>query len=159
MLPDIKRILYTTDLSDEAPKVFRYALKLARDHQAEITILHALEPLSTFAKSLVELHVAHSQSELMHGQARDTVKNTIEKRLEELCEHESCLGPDGREMVKEILVLEEQPAEAILATSRKIEADLIVMGSHHKSSLGDALLGSTAIKVLHRSVVPVFLVR
>jgi len=159
MLPEIKHILYATDLDSGAPRVFRYALKLAREHHAGITILHVLEPLGTFAQSLVELHVAHAETERLHEEAREKVRQTIDRRLSELCEAEQCQGADGRELVSEVRVIEGQPAEAILSTANSIKADLIVMGSHRHSALGDALLGGTANKVLHRSEAPVLLVK
>ena len=159
MLPEIKRILYATDLSNEAPQVFRYALKLARDNQAEVTILHVLEPLGTFAQSLVELHVAHEKAELIHAEVREKVRNDIEARLSDLCAAEQCQGADGRDLVADIRVIDGQPAEAIVATATEVGADLIVMGSHGHTALSDALLGGTANKVLHRSAIPVLLVK
>jgi len=159
MLPEIKRILYATALDSNAPQVFRYALKLAKEHHAGVTILHVLEPLSSFAQSLVELHVAHDQTTLMHEEARAKIRETIEQRLSELCEAEQCQGADGRDLVSEILVIDGHPSEAILATANTIGADLIVMGSHSHSALGEALLGSTANRVLHRSQTPVLLVK
>ena len=159
MLPEIKRILYATDLSSEAPKVFRYALKLARDNRAAVTILHVLEPLGTFAQSLVELHVAHEKTEMIHAELSDKVRKDIETRLSELCAAEQCQGADGRDLVADIRVVDGQPAELILKASGEINADLIVMGSHGHSALSDALLGGTANKVLHRSAIPVLLVK
>ncbi|MBT8332305.1 MAG: universal stress protein, partial [Deltaproteobacteria bacterium] len=47
MIPQIKRILYTTDLSDYSTFVFRYAINSAKKHGAAIIILHVLEPLSS----------------------------------------------------------------------------------------------------------------
>ena len=159
MLPEIKRILYATDLDSGAPHVFRYALSLAKQQQAEITIIHVQEPLSPFAQSLVELHVAHDQSEKMHQQARDKARGMIEQRLNELCEAEQCQGRDGRNLVVDIVVSEGQPTELILAKAAETKTDLIVMGSHRHSAIGEALLGSTTNKVLHRSAVPVLVVR
>ena len=159
MLPDIKCILYATDLDTAAPQVFRYALKLAKENHAAVTILHVLEPLGTFAQSLVELHVAHDQARMMHEEAREKVRKSIEQRLTELCEAEQCQGADGRDLVSDILVVDGQPAEEILATATKIQADLIVMGSHCHSTLSDTLLGGTANKVLHRAAAPVLLVK
>ena len=54
MLPAIKTILYATDLSQGSPYIFRYALTLARQHQAKIVVVHAIEPLTPFGQSLVE---------------------------------------------------------------------------------------------------------
>lgn len=159
MLPTIQRILYATDLTEDAPYVFRYALSIARKHGSSITILHVQEPLSPFAQSLVELHIAHQHSEEMHAEAREKIRTTIEQRLAELCDVENCLSSDGENLVTDIQVLEGQPAETILTAAHRADADLIVMGSHRHSVLGEALLGSTANKVLHRSLIPILLVR
>ena len=159
MLPDIKRILYATDLDSNAPHVFRYALKLAQQQHAEITIIHAQEPLSPFAQSLVELHVAHDQSEIMHEEARGKAHQMIEQRLNELCESEQCQDNNGRDLVKDIDVVEGQPAEKILEKAAAIDADLIVIGSHRHSAVGESLIGSTTSRVLHRSNIPVLVVR
>jgi nucleotide-binding universal stress UspA family protein len=159
MLPDIKRILYATDLDSHAPHVFRYALKIAQQQQAGITILHAQEPLGAFAQSLVELHIAHDQSEMMHEQAREQVRAKIERRLNELCDTEQCQDSSGRELVAEIAVVEGQPAEKILEKASSINADMIVIGSHRHSAIGEALIGSTTNRVLHRSEIPVLVVR
>lgn len=159
MLPEIKRILYATDLGNDAPQVFRYALKIAQQQQAAITILHAQEPLSAFAQSLVELHVAHDQSVLMHEEAREKARQMIEERLNKLCESEQCQDSNGRELVTEIAVVEGQPAEKILAKATEINADLIVIGSHRHSAIGESLIGSTTSRVLHRSETPVLVVR
>ena len=40
MIPQIKRILYVTDLSDNSAYVFGYAINSAKNHDAGIIILH-----------------------------------------------------------------------------------------------------------------------
>ncbi|MCK4620820.1 MAG: universal stress protein [Desulfuromonadales bacterium] len=157
MLPEIKTILYATDLGPGSPHVFRYALSLAQRHQGRITILKAMEPLTTFGQSLVELHISHNSSEQLHAEARAQVKQQLEERLHEFCAKEACVCDE--QLVTGIRVVEGQPAEVILAEARTLSADLIVMGTHRHSAIGEALLGSTAHKVLHRSEIPVLLVR
>lgn len=159
MLPQIKNILYATDLGPGAPYVFRYALSIARQHDAKITILHAVEPLGTFGQSLVELHISHAQSEQMHQQARAQITKTLEGSLERLCMQEAEQAPGGRQLVESILVRDGQSSATILDQARKSTADLIVMGTHRHTALGEALLGTTASKVLHGSEIPVLLVR
>ena len=43
MIPEIKRILYATDLSDNSAYAFRYAMNSAIKHDAGIIILHVFE--------------------------------------------------------------------------------------------------------------------
>lgn len=159
MLPKIKSILYATDLGPGAPQVFRHALGLAQQYDARIVIVHAAEPLSTFGQSLVELHVSHADSEKMHRDAREQVKNAIVARLHAFCEAELERAADGEQRVSDIFVVEGQASEVILEQASSVDVDLIVLGSHRHSALGEALLGTTTHKVLHRSGRPVLVVR
>jgi len=52
-----------------------------------------------------------------------------------------------------------EPADAIAALARKEKPDLIVMGTHGHSALGNVILGSVANGVLARCDTPVLLVR
>ena len=53
MIPEIKNILYATDLSENARYAFGYAVSLANRCDAKITVLHVVEELSSFARSMV----------------------------------------------------------------------------------------------------------
>lgn len=156
MLPKFEKILYASALGAGAPYVCRYALSLARQCQARVTVLHAIEPLSTFGQSLVELHVSHADSEAQHAEARSQVKSNLEQELHDLVRQETAEGEYDR-LIEGVKVVEGQPAEQILLEAEKIGADLIVVGSHRHTALGDALLGHTASKVTHRSRIPVLL--
>ncbi|MBU3954502.1 MAG: universal stress protein, partial [Proteobacteria bacterium] len=46
MVPNIKKILYPTDLSDNAKHAFRYAADLALKYDAMITILYVMEDMN-----------------------------------------------------------------------------------------------------------------
>jgi len=159
MLPKIETILYATDLEAGAPHVFRYAISLAQKYDARIAILHVIEPLSTFAQSLVEQYVSHQKSEQMHQDARNQLKQELEKRLEQVCKDELANDPEGRKRVTSIDVIEGQPALAIIQQADKLNADLVVMGTHRHTAVGEALLGTTAHKVIHRIDQPTLLVR
>jgi nucleotide-binding universal stress UspA family protein len=54
MTPVIKKILYATDLSENARHAFGYAVSLANRYDAGIIVLHVVEELSSFARSMVE---------------------------------------------------------------------------------------------------------
>lgn len=159
MLPKIKTILYTTGLGPAAPYIFRYALALARQHDARIVAVHGMEPLTPFAQSLVELHISHEQSEEMHRQAREAAKTRLRERIQRLCEMEANHDPEACNRVSEIRIVEGSPAQVVLATAAEVGADLIVMGSHRHTVLGEAMLGTTTHKVLHGADRPVLVVR
>lgn len=159
MLPKIQKILYATGLGAGAPYVFRYALSLAQQYGAKIAVVHGMEPLTPFAQSLVELHISHEQSEQIHQNAREAMVGKIEERLELLCTKELCNDSEGRSRVCGIVIEEGSPSEVILRQAEKSGVDLIVMGSHRHTVVGDAMLGTTTHKVLHSSKIPVLVVR
>lgn len=158
MLPKISKILYATGLGAGAPYVFRHALSQAQQYDAQVVAVHAMEPLSPFAQSLVELHVSHESSEEMHSQARETVKEKLRERIERICAKENS-GDLESCRITEIRIAEGQPAQVILEAAKELGADLIVMGSHRHTALGETLLGTTTRKVLHGSETPVLVVR
>lgn len=159
MLPQIKKILYATGMGPGAPYVFRYALALANQHDAQIIAVSALEPLSTFAQSLVELHISHEQSEDIHRTAQTQGKQRLRERIVRLCEKECAVDQVCTQRVSEIRLEEGQPAQVILTAAKEYAVDLIVMGAHRHTVIGDAILGSTAHKVLHSAAQPVLVVR
>ncbi len=159
MLPKVKTILYATGIGAGAPYVFRYALSLAHQYKARIVAVHAMEPMSNFAQSLVELHISHERSEEIHAGARDHAKARLNDRINRLIAKEIESIPEGRDLVSEIRILEGQPAVVLLEQAKAVGADLIVMGSHRHTVLGDAMLGTTTHKVLHSTPLPVVVVR
>jgi nucleotide-binding universal stress UspA family protein len=50
-------------------------------------------------------------------------------------------------------------AETLVRHAKRSGCDLICIGSHGRTALADALIGSTASKVLHISDVPVLLAK
>lgn len=159
MLPKIEKILYATGLGPAAPYVFRYALSLAQKYDAQLIAVHGMEPLSAFAQSLVELHISHDQAAEMHRQAHQKAKQRLQERIARLCSTEACLDPQGEHRVSAIHVVEGAPAQVVLQVAAEVDADLIVMGSHRHTMIGDAMLGTTTHKVLHSADRPVLVVR
>jgi nucleotide-binding universal stress UspA family protein len=58
----------------------------------------------------------------------------------------------------EKVVAEGRPVEVLLETAREHDASLIVVGSHGQGAVSAAFLGSTALKLLHHSDLPVLVV-
>ena len=159
MLPKIKKILYATGMGAGAPHVFRYALTMASQLDAQIIAVSAIEPMPAFAQSLVELHVSHQDAEQRHLEALKLAKERLRERITRLCEKECGIEPRCSNRVNLIEVAEGHPAEIILASAKRHDVDLIIMGSHRHTVVGDALLGTTAHKVLHSASQPVLVVR
>jgi len=159
MIPDIKNILYTTGLGSGTPYVFRYALSLAQKYDAKIHIIHGREPMPSSAQNMADLYVSKDKIAEIFDQALVDLEQKIVERLKRLCAKETAGDPQGIERVASITVAKLAPKQAILEEAEKRNADLIVMGSHQHSVLADAMLGTTTLKVLHRSKIPVMVVR
>jgi nucleotide-binding universal stress UspA family protein len=159
MLPKIETILYTTDLQHDASYVFRYALALARQHQAKIFAVHGMEPLPPFGQKLVEQYISHDTSEEKHRKARENVKAQLKMRMEKLCTKECNNAPSCENAVSSIQVVEGYPSQVIVDTANAISADLIVMGERYQNIVSKVVMGSTTRKVLHSADQPVLVVK
>ena len=159
MLPTLKTILYATDLGQHAPRVLRYALSLARSYGGGIVIVHAVEPLGPAARQMVELYTGREDVGRSETIRWPELERSLQGRLRSLCEGEGCADVPGGGLVTAMRILPGKPDEVILSEAARIAPDVIVMGSHGHSTVGEILLGSTAHRVSQRATVPVLLVR
>jgi nucleotide-binding universal stress UspA family protein len=158
MIPQIKKILYATDLTKNSAFAFFYAVDMARKHDAEIIILHALEPISPRVYGEGSFKV----EELLRESKKRERANDIEelkKNLQEFCRKtEVQIGSPCVQVVTEILLPVGHPAEEILKVAEDEGCDAIVMGTHGKGLLRQTFLGSVADQVLERTRKPVFII-
>jgi nucleotide-binding universal stress UspA family protein len=158
MLPDVKKILYASDIDKGSRPAFRAAVSLCGHYNSEITYLHIIEPLSASAKSVVETMMSEESLHEMHGEGLDNLKRKMEERIARFCETEL----EENEMLSEGSVLsrveEGTPWKTILRVADDIDADVIVMGTRTHSAVGQFLLGSTANKVMQNSKRPILIV-
>ena len=86
MVPEIKKILFTTDLSDTSNYAFNYAAILANRYDALITVLHVLKnPLPT-PENLVTNVLGEKRWQEILDQNETEVIEKIRLRLETSCE-------------------------------------------------------------------------
>jgi len=158
MLPEMRKILYSTDLSKGSTVAFEQATYLAKKTGAEIHILHIVEKLSTDAKITFQTYVMDKKSR--HDIFKERVLRAEEKLMARQAHFWEDLYPDEaevREQIKSIKVVEAYPAETIIKTAKDLEVDMIVMGTHEKGIM-HTFLGSVAKNVLNRSRIPVLIV-
>ncbi len=158
MLPEVRRILYCTDLSDTAINAFRYALLMAKASNAEIHILHVVGELSQDAKVTLKSHVQDSRKldEILRSRV-DIAKKEIARRADVLWSTSEDSEQNLKDQITSIDVQEGFAVEVILNKIQSDEYDLIVMGTHEKG-FAQSFLGSVAKTVLRSSKIPVFVV-
>lgn len=155
MIPEYRNILYATDLSPNSAQAFRHAVSLARRYDGAIHILHVLPPTGQAVVNYVATVMGEERLADLEMEHEDEVVRSILERLDEFTRAELPDHPEDRQRVQSIEVTHGEPAERILEAADRLEADLIVVGSHGKGRLRHVLLGSVAEKVLHRSTRPV----
>jgi nucleotide-binding universal stress UspA family protein len=153
----INKILYATDLSKNSAYAFRYAVDLAKNHDADIHLLHVVEKLPPAQEAFVEYYFAvkdEGHHEKIVAESIERTKKKIEVfRDREIADHPEVIN----EKVK-IEVLEGYPVDEILKKAKSHDCDIIVMGTHGKGFMSHTLLGSVAERVLRRSHKPVIIV-
>ena len=157
-LPQYKTILYATDLGDRMRPVLRQAIGLAQQYQANIIMLHVVEPLGSTSEAVLSIYLPDRKLDDLQHVAHQKVLEQMKQRLEKFCQEEAALCAKGSPKVSEVLVTTGHPAEEILHQAEKHHADLIVMGSFGKHILGRHVLGSTARYITQSSPVPVLIV-
>ena len=159
MIPNIKKILYTTDLSPNARFAFSYAVSLGNRYDAAITILHVLEDVSPSADSLVINIVGKAKWDELRQNNENDVLDTIKSRLTKFCDDVSAEIPSCPFITDEIMVKIGNPVEEIVQLAEKDDYDVIVMGAHGQGIFANAVIGSTSRRVVRRCKKPVLVVR
>ena len=153
MIPQIKKMLYATDLSKNSSYAFLYAIDMAKRHDATVVILHAVEPIPAYVNAYSGISVAFKEKQ------QGEIIGDIKKNLQEFCKKaEAQIGPPCVALVSKILVPDGYPPEEILNAADEEGCDVIVLGTHGKGFLAHAFLGSVSSAVLHRTRRPVFII-
>ena len=130
----LKSILVPLDFSERSLKSLQYAVPLAKQFGAKLTLLHVLK---------APIHKVDFAYLTSLGHQKLTV---IEKKLEDM------IPPD---VAVETTVRQNVVLEAILEVAHEIEADLIITMTHGHTGMEHLIKGSTAESVVRRAPCPV----
>ena len=141
----LRHILVPTDFSAGSNEALATAIGLALDGGARITLLHVTHlPAQVFPDMIMPMG-----PELIRE-----AEHSVDGLLEELCARarEAGVDADWRTSLGTTHV-------EICAQAKTLGVDLIVIGTHGRTGLSHALLGSVAEKVVRRAPCPVLTVR
>ncbi|MDH4228456.1 MAG: universal stress protein [Nitrospirota bacterium] len=138
-----ERILFPTDFSDHAAHAQGFALDLARQYKAELHIIHVVQLFSYVVDFGMDTTVQY-----------EAVHHTLQKMMDELAASLS-----GEPMPVRAELVQGNAVAEIIRIAREDRSDLIVLGTHGRSALEHALLGSVAEKVVRKAPCPVLTVR
>jgi nucleotide-binding universal stress UspA family protein len=141
----INRILCPVDFSGHSRLALDYATVLARWYEAEVVALHA------YSVAMVPATIGAMPAMTTVGVP--LTREEIERDLE------TFVRPVQAAQVKTTAtVTTGGPARSILETADRIQANLIVMGTHGASGFERLVLGSVTEKVLRKAKCPVLVV-
>src|SRR4030042_1145484 len=107
MLPGFKkveRVLYPTDLSDNANYAFGHAVRIANCYGAKITILYVLEDLPPNVLMIMHAFHGRDQWEELQRSNRDEIFQSIRDRIQAFCAEVASNLPECPFIVDEIIV-------------------------------------------------------
>ena len=166
---EVKKILYATDLSENARYAFAYAVSLADLYNASITFIHVLPEVPDLLDKSVIGYISEERWEEIKSQNVDEAREAIigkrrdhlaiKDALHQFSENLKESREGGGFVTDDIIVVRGNPVEEIIKYCEEKNCDLIVMGTHGHGTLADVMMGSTARRVLRRSTKPVLVVR
>ena len=140
------KILTAIDFSENSDHAFEYALTLAVQFQAELTILHVInEPVD-----LRGFYVPHISFE----QLEKEIEEGAEKMMAQFCQTRM-----GTFTNYTTAIVTGIPYEEIIKKAAETGSSLIVLGTHGRTGLDHIIFGSTAERVVRSASCPVLTIR
>lgn len=142
-----QRILIPVDGSATSSCALQEAIKLAREHSAQLELVHVYEDILYWL----------DESYINYTELQETIRLNAEKLL----------ATAQTEVIQANLSVETKLLEAknnrienvIITEAERWHADLIVIGTHGRSGFSRLMLGSVAEGVVRSASIPVLLIR
>ncbi len=143
----IQKVLFTTDFSEYANHALPYAVGMARDHGAQLHLLHVV-PTPELAVQFDVAGPVYDANLLLE------LEKSAQEQLEKVVS-----GDVRKELRVTLAVRRGTPFVEIVRYAREEAIDLIVLATHGRTGLRHALFGSVAEKVVRKATCPVLSVR
>jgi nucleotide-binding universal stress UspA family protein len=140
---EFKKILIAVDEDPIAAHAAEVGVELARSLNAQVALVHALDPSLTFAPD--------------SGLAGEEIAIRAELDSKRLMADFRSRMPAGVNCLQ--FMPHGQPGEEIVKAAKEWGADAIVIGSHGRSGISRTLVGSVAEGVMRHAPCPVLVVR
>jgi nucleotide-binding universal stress UspA family protein len=164
MRPMFQTILVPVDFSSSANTALRYATRIAERFGASLLVLHVIA--KEVATGMVCRHGEPRRTTLLGPEAApvavpaevlETVTIDLREQAQAALRHVVASWPIERPV--ELRVEVGHPVEQILDVVTREDIDLIVMGTHGRTGLAHAVIGSVAERVVRLAPCPVLTVK
>ena len=139
------RILIPTDGSDPARPAVEMALDLAETHDATLHVLYIVDQPTTVSGVGEGVSSLDDLLDALEERGQQATKAVVEQARE-------------REIATTAAVRRGNPHDDILSYAEDHDIDVIVMGTHGRTGVKRALLGSVTENVVRHSEIPVLTV-
>lgn len=137
-MKEINQILVAIDMSAMSIEALKRAISIAKEKGAQLIIMHVIEPYfidTPFVRAVDE----------------NEIKKKVIEQINQF---------NNEANLKYILFVESgSAAPAITLKAQKTNADLLVIGTHGKNDIKSNYCGSTTLKIIQNTHIPVLIVR
>jgi nucleotide-binding universal stress UspA family protein len=141
----MKTIIVAVDFSNITSSLIDNAAEIAKCHEARVYIIHVASPNPDFIGNKVG-PINERRSRVCELKKEKIELEKLALRLQKL----------GIEAIP--LLIQGATAELILTQTQRLDAELLIMGSHGQGIALTALLGSTSYQVIKHVSCPVMLI-
>lgn len=134
----INHILVAIDRSAMAAEALKRAISIAKEKNAQLIVMHVIEP------SFIE-------SPFVQAMDEDEIKKKVTEQVDRLTFEED---------IKYVLFVESGSAASSIALKvQNISVDLLIIGTHGKDDISSNYFGSTTLKLIQKTRIPVLVVK
>lgn len=138
MMKKVNRILVAIDRSAMAEEALKRAIVIAKEKGAQLFVMHVIESsfiASPFVPSIDE----------------NEIEKEIKKRVKKLTSEED---------VEYVLFVESgSAASSVTLKVKNLNIDLLIIGTHGKDDISSNYFGSTVLKLIQRTRIPVLIIK
>ena len=138
-------ILVSVDFSDATPRILRAAGRLTRALSGKLWLLHVAEPEPEFVGYEAGPDVV-----------RDQVAREYRDEHRRIQEYADAMRDEG--LAVTALLIRGAIVETVIAEAERLDADLLIVGSHGYGAVYDLLVGSVSRGILKHANIPVLVV-
>lgn len=162
-MPKINKILYATDLSENAKAALAWAIMLAEKTDATVSVIHIIpdmvEEMSASMGYDLVAHFDMGRLSELNEEGHEKAVESVKKRIQDFCKEKKDDFQNAQLDFDEIIVKAGRPVREIIDAAVTGNFDMVVMGTHGHSLLDNLLLGSVARGVVHKCPIPVLTIR
>ena len=138
MIQDTNRILVPVDFSEQSLIALGQSFNIARDHNAEITMLHVIEEGGSLAKFISK-------------EQHTDLKKNVQKQLDDLAAE---TGKKNKVKIN-TMVTSGSVYEKINEVAASVKATFIAMGTNGEDGLKKQFIGANTLRIVRESPVSV----